>query len=160
MNLWIILLFISLMDLDMVSTQECLPGYYGDQCNKTCRHPNYGHDCQLKCTCEVDQCDPITGCNGNNTTIVMPVENTPHFKQNITSANNSLEEGNNLTDMLLNCSFQKSKAMLISLCILAATFFVNMSIYLQINKKNNHKIKYIRHYREQNVNARNENSVL
>lgn len=45
---------------------ECLPGYYGDQCNKTCRHPNYGHNCQLNCMCEEDQCDPITGCDGKS----------------------------------------------------------------------------------------------
>eukprot|EP00105_Crassostrea_gigas_P011575 XP_011427307.1 PREDICTED: uncharacterized protein LOC105328233 [Crassostrea gigas] len=105
--------------------------------------------------CEEDQCDPITGCDGKNTTTVMPVENTPHFKHNSTSVNNSSKE-----DMPLNCSFQKSKAMLISLCILAATFFVIMSIYLKINKTNYQQIKYIRHYREQNINARNENSVL
>lgn len=45
---------------------ECLPGYYGDQCNKTCRHPNYGHNCQLNCMCEEDQCDPITGCDSKS----------------------------------------------------------------------------------------------
>lgn len=59
-----------------------------------------------------------------------------------------------------SCSLHKDKGMLISICILAAVFFVIMTTYLKIQKTHYHKIKYIQHYREQNVNTRNENSVL
>uniref|UniRef100_K1R8D8 Tyrosine-protein kinase receptor Tie-1 n=1 Tax=Magallana gigas TaxID=29159 RepID=K1R8D8_MAGGI len=58
--------FCSIANWAYIHQTECLPGYYGDQCNKTCRHPNYGHNCQLNCMCEEDQCDPITGCDGKN----------------------------------------------------------------------------------------------
>lgn len=44
------------------SLEECLPGYHGPLCNMTCRYPNYGEDCQLKCLCEEEQCDHISGC--------------------------------------------------------------------------------------------------
>lgn len=157
MNLWIILLFV---DLSVVSTKNCSKGYHGPLCDITCRYPNYGKDCQSECLCGEEQCDHITGCVWNNARNVLPDKDTPHFLLNSTSVNYSSDDGNYSTGMSPNCSLHKDKGMLISICIFATVFLVIMSIYLKINKKNYHTIKYLRHYREQNVNTRNENSFL
>uniref|UniRef100_A0A8W8JE21 Uncharacterized protein n=1 Tax=Magallana gigas TaxID=29159 RepID=A0A8W8JE21_MAGGI len=104
MNIWIILLFISHVDLDVVSTQTCPPGYHGPLCNMTCRFPNYGEECQLKCLCEEEKCDHTAGCVGNNTTNVMPVENTTQFLHTSASVNSFSGKGNNLTEKSVRCS--------------------------------------------------------
>lgn len=69
--LWSIQLCISQVDLKVVNKTRvycsskklqlafsvslkigCLPGYYGNHCNTTCRYPNYGKDCQSGCLCD------------------------------------------------------------------------------------------------------------
>lgn len=160
MNLWITLLFISLVDLIVVSSTNCPSGYHGPLCNITCRHPSYGKDCQSECLCGEVQCNPITGCVWNNATNGVPVKDTIFFLLNSTSVTNISEEDNNSTCMQPSCSLHKDKGMLISICILAAVFFVIMTTSLKIHKTHYHRMKYIQYYREQNVNTRNENSVL
>lgn len=47
----------------------CEIGYFGMDCDVTCPFPSYGHECQLRCTCEEPDCDFVNGCrrslNGN-----------------------------------------------------------------------------------------------
>lgn len=47
----------------------CEIGYFGMDCDVTCPFPSYGHECQLRCTCEETDCDFVNGCrrslNGN-----------------------------------------------------------------------------------------------
>ncbi|XP_048771502.2 multiple epidermal growth factor-like domains protein 10 [Ostrea edulis] len=40
----------------------CMPGYFGQYCNKTCEYPRYGMRCMKKCECEQDRCNFVTGC--------------------------------------------------------------------------------------------------
>lgn len=46
----------------LFSILECLSGYYGPSCSYPCRYPNYGKDCQSKCVCDEERCNPIKGC--------------------------------------------------------------------------------------------------
>ena len=37
----------------------CPKGYFGETCDKPCRFPSFGDDCQSKCSCNVDYCNHI-----------------------------------------------------------------------------------------------------
>ncbi|XP_078336927.1 uncharacterized protein LOC111133416 [Crassostrea virginica] len=41
----------------------CPKGYFGETCDKHCRFPSFGDDCQSMCSCNVDNCNHIMGCN-------------------------------------------------------------------------------------------------
>ncbi|KFV05680.1 Multiple epidermal growth factor-like domains protein 6, partial [Pterocles gutturalis] len=42
-------------------TCDCVPGFIGADCSKTCPENRYGKDCALFCACGKGQCDPQTG---------------------------------------------------------------------------------------------------
>lgn len=51
--------------------QECPIGFYGPNCSKPCRFPNYGLGCQRMCRCNESDCNNIIGCTvGMDTTVV------------------------------------------------------------------------------------------
>lgn len=58
-----------------------------------------------------------------------------------------------------NCIVHKNKALLISICILVATFFCHHG-HLSKNKEKRNKIKYKRQYIKQIVKTRNENTIF
>lgn len=41
----------------------CPKGYFGFGCETKCGFPYYGLKCALKCSCNVEHCDHIYGCN-------------------------------------------------------------------------------------------------
>uniref|UniRef100_K1Q8F9 Uncharacterized protein n=1 Tax=Magallana gigas TaxID=29159 RepID=K1Q8F9_MAGGI len=41
---------------------ECYDMSQGPYCNRKCRHPNYGINCQNDCMCDEQHCNHITGC--------------------------------------------------------------------------------------------------
>nr|XP_022290274.1 uncharacterized protein LOC111101911 [Crassostrea virginica] len=41
---------------------ECSIGFYGFNCSRKCRYPNYGERCQLSCACNETLCDAAFGC--------------------------------------------------------------------------------------------------
>lgn len=41
---------------------ECSNGRIGHYCEISCPYPNYGKECQLRCQCNEELCDPATGC--------------------------------------------------------------------------------------------------
>lgn len=48
---------------------DCQIGYYGINCSKPCRYPNYGNDCQQHCSrCKEEACNPMFGCLATSTT--------------------------------------------------------------------------------------------
>lgn len=50
---------------------ECPIGFYGPNCSKPCRNPNYGSGCQRMCRCNETDCNNILGCTvGIDTTVV------------------------------------------------------------------------------------------
>uniref|UniRef100_A0A8W8LPN0 Uncharacterized protein n=1 Tax=Magallana gigas TaxID=29159 RepID=A0A8W8LPN0_MAGGI len=43
---------------------RCKPGFYGINCNKTCRYPHFGYACQQNCSqCSEEVCDFAKGCS-------------------------------------------------------------------------------------------------
>ncbi|XP_052708015.1 uncharacterized protein LOC128183159 [Crassostrea angulata] len=52
----------SILMNDSVKSDNCATGFYGPKCEFSCRHPNYGELCQLKCECKEQYCNHITGC--------------------------------------------------------------------------------------------------
>ncbi|XP_062581445.1 uncharacterized protein LOC134243231 [Saccostrea cucullata] len=44
------------------SCTKCSVGYFGVNCTGTCRYPNYGKDCQLRCYCDKMYCNASLGC--------------------------------------------------------------------------------------------------
>ncbi|XP_062581430.1 multiple epidermal growth factor-like domains protein 10 [Saccostrea cucullata] len=51
---------------------NCKAGYFGINCSRPCRFPNYGEDCQSECDCEEHVCNVSFGCSYNNVTSVTP----------------------------------------------------------------------------------------
>lgn len=48
---------------------RCKPGFYGINCNKTCRYPHFGYACQQNCSqCSEEVCDFAKGCSKDETT--------------------------------------------------------------------------------------------
>eukprot|EP00105_Crassostrea_gigas_P041139 XP_019925287.1 PREDICTED: uncharacterized protein LOC109619517 [Crassostrea gigas] len=51
-----------LWDSKKLVCKECDAGFYGINCSKLCRYPNYGHECQNQCNCSQTACDHKIGC--------------------------------------------------------------------------------------------------
>lgn len=48
------------------TSKECIPctkGYTGNSCDTKCTFPSYGHDCQMTCDCQKEDCNFISGCS-------------------------------------------------------------------------------------------------
>ncbi|XP_061168271.1 multiple epidermal growth factor-like domains protein 10 [Saccostrea echinata] len=41
---------------------DCSDGYFGINCERKCRYPNYGAGCQEPCRCMEEMCNHISGC--------------------------------------------------------------------------------------------------
>lgn len=37
--------------------------YTGNNCDTKCTFPSYGHDCQMTCVCQKEDCDFAKGCS-------------------------------------------------------------------------------------------------
>ncbi|XP_062581429.1 uncharacterized protein LOC134243214 [Saccostrea cucullata] len=42
--------------------KNCVSGYFGVNCSRTCRFPSFGDDCQQQCYCTPKYCHPSKGC--------------------------------------------------------------------------------------------------
>lgn len=40
----------------------CLDGFFGQACDRPCRYPTYGRNCQSICSCRMESCDVALGC--------------------------------------------------------------------------------------------------
>ncbi|XP_078328099.1 uncharacterized protein LOC144623521 isoform X2 [Crassostrea virginica] len=49
-------------NINFSSGDECVEGFFGNNCAFKCRFPNYGKYCQLGCNCSIELCDHILGC--------------------------------------------------------------------------------------------------
>lgn len=58
-------LVIDMNQFHLIVLVDCLPGYYGENCKKSCRYPNYGVNCQEGCNCSKIACNHIIGCFEN-----------------------------------------------------------------------------------------------
>eukprot|EP00105_Crassostrea_gigas_P011581 XP_011427316.1 PREDICTED: uncharacterized protein LOC105328239 [Crassostrea gigas] len=67
------------------SCSDCIPGYFGNDCNITCRYPNYGQNCQLECICGKKFCNHISGCEQLHVTEDNDVEDQSIFSRNPTN---------------------------------------------------------------------------
>lgn len=54
----------------------CGVGFYGFNCSKPCRYPNYGVQCQHKCDCRETFCNNKFGCREYYSKVV--TESTNH----------------------------------------------------------------------------------
>ncbi|XP_078328081.1 uncharacterized protein LOC111103303 isoform X2 [Crassostrea virginica] len=103
------------MDLQVsalnTTSSGCIEGFVGGNCSLQCRFPSYGKLCQLECNCSMKLCNHISGC--------------PKQATETTTGNNSETHREILSDKSMWNNFNlQQKAMLISICIMAAVFFV------------------------------------
>nr|XP_034301435.1 uncharacterized protein LOC105335029 isoform X1 [Crassostrea gigas] len=56
--------------------KECLPGYFGTNCQTSCVYPYFGKYCMNTCDCNISDCDNVSGCQGNDTEIQITAVNT------------------------------------------------------------------------------------
>ncbi|XP_052719826.1 uncharacterized protein LOC128191677 isoform X2 [Crassostrea angulata] len=61
---------------DKGECKECLPGYFGTNCKLRCFYPGFGKQCMNTCDCNISDCDPVSGCQGNDTEIQITPVNT------------------------------------------------------------------------------------
>nr|XP_034301438.1 uncharacterized protein LOC105323994 [Crassostrea gigas] len=61
---------------DKGECKECLPGYFGTNCKLRCFYPGFGKHCMNTCDCNRSDCDPVSGCQGNDTEIQITAVNT------------------------------------------------------------------------------------
>nr|XP_011435897.2 uncharacterized protein LOC105334227 [Crassostrea gigas] len=61
---------------DKGECKECLPGYFGTNCKLRCFYPGFGKQCMNTCDCNISDCDPVSGCQGNDTEIQITSVNT------------------------------------------------------------------------------------
>lgn len=54
---------------DKGECKECLPGYFGMNCQSRCFYPGFGKLCMNSCACNASDCDQVRGCQGNDTEI-------------------------------------------------------------------------------------------
>lgn len=47
----------------IIFCQACGKGHMGFNCEIKCPYPLYGEDCQMRCDCIDEVCDPVNGCN-------------------------------------------------------------------------------------------------
>ena len=52
------------MKIDLLKhrSEDCSIGYYGPNCSRPCRYPNYGEKCQKSCNCKKEYCTNDKGC--------------------------------------------------------------------------------------------------
>lgn len=41
----------------------CDVGYTGNNCEAKCTFPSYGHECQMTCVCQKEECNFVNGCS-------------------------------------------------------------------------------------------------
>lgn len=41
----------------------CKPGFYGNNCSRSCKYPHFGAGCQHVCKCPEEECDFSIGCS-------------------------------------------------------------------------------------------------
>ncbi|XP_061196067.1 uncharacterized protein LOC133204359 [Saccostrea echinata] len=58
--LWLLLWTLQLSLVQNV--KDCPDGYFGVNCERECRHPNYGAGCQEFCGCMEEMCNHMSGC--------------------------------------------------------------------------------------------------
>ncbi|XP_078328073.1 uncharacterized protein LOC111103303 isoform X1 [Crassostrea virginica] len=98
------------------NSSGCPQGFIGPNCTFPCRFPNYGNGCQLECNCRKELCNHISGCPN-------PATETTTGNNSETHRGRSVPEILSDKSMWNNFNLQQ-KAMLISICIMAAVFFV------------------------------------
>uniref|UniRef100_A0A8W8LB80 EGF-like domain-containing protein n=1 Tax=Magallana gigas TaxID=29159 RepID=A0A8W8LB80_MAGGI len=59
--------------------KECLPGYFGTNCQTSCVYPYFGKYCMNTCDCNISDCDNVSGCQGNDTEIQITAECLPGY---------------------------------------------------------------------------------
>nr|XP_022292179.1 uncharacterized protein LOC111103303 [Crassostrea virginica] len=108
------------MDLQVsalnTTSSVCVEGFFGPNCSLQCRFPSYGKHCQLECNCSMELCNHISGC---------PKQETETTAGNTSETHRGRSVPEILSDKSMWNNFNlKQKAMLISICIMAAVFFV------------------------------------
>lgn len=47
----------------LIHQLACAVGYTGNNCDTKCTFPSYGHDCQMTCVCQKEDCNFAKGCS-------------------------------------------------------------------------------------------------
>ncbi|XP_034308996.1 multiple epidermal growth factor-like domains protein 10 [Magallana gigas] len=126
----------------------CEIGYFGMDCDVTCPFPSYGHECQLRCTCEETDCDFVNGCRRSLNVSSLAYNSTSvdvtatSFNGNITNIKDSFRtaldvDDNNATNKMCDSALTKGndsdgfRNALIGLAIVASLItFIYLYTYL------------------------------
>ncbi|XP_062610863.1 uncharacterized protein LOC134272678 [Saccostrea cucullata] len=151
---------------------ECPSGFFGTHCERPCRYPNYGKDCQRECVCHKKLCNHTTGCVNPDLTI--EVNTTSGNVDNSTE----LQEESNLKILFISSNITNSqwkeknflsmwtaidikhKFMLIGVIVFAVLFLAIICIYLKRNSNKRASVHYYHCKKAQGSEQRHSNETL
>lgn len=60
----------------------CAVGYTGNNCDTKCPFPSYGYDCHMRCVCQKEDCNFVSGCSRSldGTILKIYIEINVNFK--------------------------------------------------------------------------------
>nr|XP_022295662.1 uncharacterized protein LOC111105593 isoform X2 [Crassostrea virginica] len=126
------------------SADGCPVGLFGPNCSLSCRHPNYGLDCQMECFCSKKLCDHATGCPSTDNYVPLVTDRELNitnmmYLSNLTHISTPEKRHDRSMWTYMGPMY---KAMLVSICIFVVIFLAFCGIYFAVGRRKHAVVSY------------------